>query len=237
MTHDEALVVVALYDFEPSDASSLAFRKGDLVQVLNTLDSGWWDGVILLPADSEANKVLATAAALTAAAQASQSSFTHNGRKYSLPTSSVYDSALSPESIMGARGWFPSNYVAPLFAPVAESPSHDLTQNPTAYSITTMTPQKKTSITSTTRYSPMDSAYDSAHSEVSLLSDKENLLLTLTSFDNLRVEDRPMSANIRAADSRSEAGRPLSIMSRLSQHEHHPLHLDVRVANPTFRFL
>lgn len=51
----------ALYDYESRDASSLSFRKGDVIEVLTQLDSGWWDGLL------------------------------HN-----------------------ERGWFPSNYVAPV---------------------------------------------------------------------------------------------------------------------------
>lgn len=37
--------VVALYDYDGSEAFSLKFKKGDSIQVLAKLDSGWWDGI------------------------------------------------------------------------------------------------------------------------------------------------------------------------------------------------
>lgn len=51
----------ALYDYQSRDASSLSFHRGDIIEVLTQLDSGWWDGLL------------------------------HD-----------------------ERGWFPSNYVAPI---------------------------------------------------------------------------------------------------------------------------
>ena len=36
----------ALRDFTSTDASSLSFRKNDVVQIVNRLDSGWWDGIL-----------------------------------------------------------------------------------------------------------------------------------------------------------------------------------------------
>ncbi|OCH91881.1 ras GEF [Obba rivulosa] len=36
----------ALYDYKTSDASSLSFRKGDVIEVLTQLESGWWDGLL-----------------------------------------------------------------------------------------------------------------------------------------------------------------------------------------------
>jgi len=36
--------VRALYDYQADDAGSLSFRMGDVIQVLNQLDNGWWDG-------------------------------------------------------------------------------------------------------------------------------------------------------------------------------------------------
>lgn len=38
--------VRALFDFTGNDASSLSFRRGDIIEVLNTLPSGWWDGLL-----------------------------------------------------------------------------------------------------------------------------------------------------------------------------------------------
>ena len=38
--------VRALYDYQADDQTSLSFRKGDVIQVLNQLESGWWDGMI-----------------------------------------------------------------------------------------------------------------------------------------------------------------------------------------------
>ncbi|KAL1987021.1 hypothetical protein VTN96DRAFT_5177 [Rasamsonia emersonii] len=41
-----ALYVRALYDYNADDHTSLSFRQGDVIQVLNQLETGWWDGVI-----------------------------------------------------------------------------------------------------------------------------------------------------------------------------------------------
>ncbi|EEA29027.1 hypothetical protein EYB25_000071 [Talaromyces marneffei] len=41
-----ALYVKALYDYNADDRASLSFRQGDVIQVLNRLETGWWDGVI-----------------------------------------------------------------------------------------------------------------------------------------------------------------------------------------------
>ena len=41
-----ALYVRALYDYDADDHTSLSFKKGDVIQVLTQLESGWWDGVI-----------------------------------------------------------------------------------------------------------------------------------------------------------------------------------------------
>ncbi|KAH8696682.1 putative cell division control protein Cdc25 [Talaromyces proteolyticus] len=41
-----ALYVKALYDYDADDHTSLSFRQGDIIQVLNQLETGWWDGVI-----------------------------------------------------------------------------------------------------------------------------------------------------------------------------------------------
>ncbi|EJU03215.1 ras GEF [Dacryopinax primogenitus] len=38
--------VRALYDYRSADSSSLTFHKGDLIEVLTQLDSGWWDGLL-----------------------------------------------------------------------------------------------------------------------------------------------------------------------------------------------
>ncbi|KAK9721912.1 hypothetical protein K7432_003034 [Basidiobolus ranarum] len=38
-------LVRALYDFDSTDDSSLSFRKGDIIEVITQLDSGWWDGL------------------------------------------------------------------------------------------------------------------------------------------------------------------------------------------------
>ncbi|KAL1954902.1 hypothetical protein VTO42DRAFT_491 [Malbranchea cinnamomea] len=40
------LYVRALYDYTSDDHTSLSFRQGDVIQVLNQLETGWWDGVI-----------------------------------------------------------------------------------------------------------------------------------------------------------------------------------------------
>ncbi|KAF8134011.1 ras guanine nucleotide exchange factor domain-containing protein [Boletus edulis] len=36
----------ALYDYQTNDASSLSFRKNDVIEVLTQLESGWWDGLL-----------------------------------------------------------------------------------------------------------------------------------------------------------------------------------------------
>ena len=38
--------VRAMYDYESTDDSSLTFSRGDIVEVLTQLESGWWDGLI-----------------------------------------------------------------------------------------------------------------------------------------------------------------------------------------------
>ncbi|KAJ3054786.1 hypothetical protein HK102_011467, partial [Quaeritorhiza haematococci] len=39
------VIVRALYDYSGREESSLSFKTGDIIQVLNQLESGWWDGV------------------------------------------------------------------------------------------------------------------------------------------------------------------------------------------------
>jgi son of sevenless-like protein len=38
--------VRALYDYVADDETSLSFRQGDIIHVINQLESGWWDGMI-----------------------------------------------------------------------------------------------------------------------------------------------------------------------------------------------
>ncbi|KAG9078537.1 hypothetical protein FS749_009427, partial [Ceratobasidium sp. UAMH 11750] len=38
--------VRAMYDYNSNDDSSLSFSRGDIVEVLTQLESGWWDGLI-----------------------------------------------------------------------------------------------------------------------------------------------------------------------------------------------
>ncbi|KAI1160940.1 SH3 domain-containing protein [Nemania serpens] len=40
------LFVRALYDYEADDWTCLSFHEGDVIQVINQLESGWWDGVL-----------------------------------------------------------------------------------------------------------------------------------------------------------------------------------------------
>ncbi|KAJ3256683.1 hypothetical protein HK103_005178 [Boothiomyces macroporosus] len=40
------ILVVALYDYESSEESGLSFIQGDVIQVLQRLPSGWWDGML-----------------------------------------------------------------------------------------------------------------------------------------------------------------------------------------------
>ncbi|GAA6018725.1 hypothetical protein JCM10207_005556 [Rhodosporidiobolus poonsookiae] len=44
---DGPIFVRALYDYQGADASSLSFRQGEILEILSTLESGWWDGVAL----------------------------------------------------------------------------------------------------------------------------------------------------------------------------------------------
>ncbi|KAH8114602.1 ras GEF [Phellopilus nigrolimitatus] len=36
----------ALYDYQSTDGSSLSFYRGDIIEVLTQLESGWWDGLL-----------------------------------------------------------------------------------------------------------------------------------------------------------------------------------------------
>ena len=40
-------MVLALYEFTAKEEGRLSFEKGELIQVLNKLPSGWWDGIAL----------------------------------------------------------------------------------------------------------------------------------------------------------------------------------------------
>ena len=40
------MFVKALYDYVADDETSLSFHQGDVIQVINQLESGWWDGII-----------------------------------------------------------------------------------------------------------------------------------------------------------------------------------------------
>lgn len=42
----QTFFVRALYDYQSTDASSLSFRRGALIEVLTQLESGWWDGLL-----------------------------------------------------------------------------------------------------------------------------------------------------------------------------------------------
>jgi hypothetical protein len=44
--HPVLCYVRALYDYEADDRTSHSFYKGDIIEVITTLESGWWDGVI-----------------------------------------------------------------------------------------------------------------------------------------------------------------------------------------------
>lgn len=39
-----AQYALAMHDFEPSSATCLSFRAGQVIRTLNKDDSGWWDG-------------------------------------------------------------------------------------------------------------------------------------------------------------------------------------------------
>lgn len=38
--------VKAAYNYKTDDQSSLSFVVGDVIEVLTTLESGWWDGLL-----------------------------------------------------------------------------------------------------------------------------------------------------------------------------------------------
>jgi hypothetical protein len=40
------MYVRALFDYDADDHTSLSFRRGDIIQVITQLESGWWDGII-----------------------------------------------------------------------------------------------------------------------------------------------------------------------------------------------
>ena len=40
------MYVRALYDYDSDDRTNLSFRTDDVIRVISTLESGWWDGVI-----------------------------------------------------------------------------------------------------------------------------------------------------------------------------------------------
>lgn len=42
----EPFYVQALYDYSGSDPSSLSFQQNDVIEVLSTLPTGWWDGIL-----------------------------------------------------------------------------------------------------------------------------------------------------------------------------------------------
>ncbi|CAJ0917345.1 1483_t:CDS:2 [Entrophospora sp. SA101] len=39
------MFVKALYDYDSTEISGLSFKRNDIIQVINQLDSGWWDGI------------------------------------------------------------------------------------------------------------------------------------------------------------------------------------------------
>lgn len=45
--------VQAEYAFASTDPSALSFSEGDVIEVLTRLESGWWDGLLLLPTDAK----------------------------------------------------------------------------------------------------------------------------------------------------------------------------------------
>jgi Variant SH3 domain len=38
--------VRAVYDYRPDDETLLGFAKGDIIEVISTLETGWWDGIL-----------------------------------------------------------------------------------------------------------------------------------------------------------------------------------------------
>lgn len=43
----DPVFVRAIYSYTGTDTSSLSFHQGEVIEVLSTLESGWWDGVVL----------------------------------------------------------------------------------------------------------------------------------------------------------------------------------------------
>ena len=45
-TVSSGMFVRALYDYVADDRTSLSFHRGDIIQVITQLETGWWDGII-----------------------------------------------------------------------------------------------------------------------------------------------------------------------------------------------
>ncbi|KAI0826880.1 ras GEF [Trametes gibbosa] len=86
----------ALYDYQTNDASSLSFHRGDIIEVLTRLQSGWWDGLlndergwfpsnyVTVISDQEAEAILNTG---------DDGEFTPNQAETALPDVSMVDMA------------------------------------------------------------------------------------------------------------------------------------------------
>ena len=40
------MIVIALYDYVPTEDSQLQFKTGDEIRVIKKDQSGWWDGIL-----------------------------------------------------------------------------------------------------------------------------------------------------------------------------------------------
>lgn len=77
----------ALYDYQTTDASSLSFRKGQIIEVLTKLESGWWDGLL----DDERGWFPSNYVTVISDAEAEA---LLNGPDYSIPQSSIADDSM-----------------------------------------------------------------------------------------------------------------------------------------------
>jgi son of sevenless-like protein len=118
-SHEEPAVatffVRALYDYQSTDASSLSFRRGDLIEVLTQLESGWWDGLldeergwfpsnyVAVLSDQEAEEELAHRSEMT---QSSSSLSTFDEPSTSRPSDASEEESGWPET-KASEFWMP----------------------------------------------------------------------------------------------------------------------------------
>lgn len=86
----------ALYDYQSQDASSLSFYKGDIIEVLTQLESGWWDGLLNDERGWFPSNYVQIVSEQEAESELSRSEF-------SAPPSDIHDSAIDVSTAMMRR--------------------------------------------------------------------------------------------------------------------------------------